>query len=316
MAVGLGPTSMPLEASDSSHAKPLKPWGLHLAPVYNSRLIQFLGIGAALFALAPPLNDPFKVDVPEARVAAAVARERARRGGEPLEDEARAEVLSRAIEDELLVREARRLGLDSGDTIVRNRLIQKILFLAEDQGGASRSLSEQDLRDFYNRHPERYRALERIDFVHVFARESATLAALRNQVLAYPASDAPPPLGEAFPQPRRVSQAVRDLERSWGAEFKQLVAQLPEGLWSEPIPSSHGHHLVKVVRRSGDTLASFDSVRDRLALDALIARREAAVAQYVDRLFDRYDVRVAGEPFVDHRSLGRTAIHTAPSVED
>jgi hypothetical protein len=74
--------------------------------------------------------------------------------------------------------------------------------------------------------------------------------------------------------------------------------------------------LVKILRRSGDAIAPFEAVRDRLALDALIARRETAVAHYVDRLLNRYVVHVEGEPFVDHRSLARTAIHTAPSVED
>jgi hypothetical protein len=45
-----------------------------------------------------------------------------------------------------LYREALRLGLDVGDPIVRQRLIQKVLFVAEDLGGATRTPREAEPR--------------------------------------------------------------------------------------------------------------------------------------------------------------------------
>ena len=42
------------------------------------------------------------------------------------------DLVSRLVEENLLAREARALGLDQNDTIVRRRLAQKLNFLVED----------------------------------------------------------------------------------------------------------------------------------------------------------------------------------------
>jgi hypothetical protein len=124
-------------------------------PVARSRLTHFLVIGAALFALAPSPARGRSVHIDPGDLAAQRAEERRRLGVSALSDaEARA-VEARAVEDEILYREALRLGLDHGDSIVRRRLVQKVLFLAEDLGGASREPREADLRAYFEATRER-----------------------------------------------------------------------------------------------------------------------------------------------------------------
>src|SRR3954462_8099174 len=58
------------------------------------------------------------------------------------------DLLATLIEEELLAREARALGLDQNDTIVRRRLAQKLTFLVEDTSRIA-DPSDDELRRFY-----------------------------------------------------------------------------------------------------------------------------------------------------------------------
>src|SRR4051812_24882196 len=77
------------------------------------------------------------------------------------------ELLATLLEEELMANEARALGLDRGDTIVRRRLAQKLTFLVDDTTRIA-DPSEDELRRYYTDHAERYRDEPRISFSHVF----------------------------------------------------------------------------------------------------------------------------------------------------
>src|SRR5262249_18787773 len=148
--------------------------------------------------------------------------ERARRLGMRAlpEDEAR-KVEQRAIEDELFLREAARLGLDDGDAIIRQRLVQKMLFLVEEMAGASRAPSEEEVLAYYEETQEKWTRAPRVSFVHVVARTSDAALALRPRVVAWSlasaanaAKDAVPPFGDALPVSRSVSARLGDIAQS------------------------------------------------------------------------------------------------------
>jgi hypothetical protein len=117
------------------------------------RLVQFAALGGLIFALAPRTRNPRNIALRSDRAAAFAAFDAARRGGPP---RAREDVQEEQLEDELLYREALRLGLDKTDGIVRARLVQKSLFLAEELAGASRPATEAELRAFFEQNRERW----------------------------------------------------------------------------------------------------------------------------------------------------------------
>ncbi len=106
-----------------------------LAALVRHRLFQFGAIGGALFVMAPARSDGHTLTIPAARIDAMVRLEASRQAPPRSEEALRRDVIVRLIEDELLIHEARRLGLDQDDHILRQRLVQKALFLAEDMGG-------------------------------------------------------------------------------------------------------------------------------------------------------------------------------------
>ena len=71
------------------------------------------------------------------------------------------------LEEELLAREAKTLGLDQNDTIVRRRLAQKLAFLVDDTSRVAEP-NEEDLRQFYATNAERFRVEPRLSFTQIF----------------------------------------------------------------------------------------------------------------------------------------------------
>jgi len=97
-------------------------------------LAVFLLLGLAVFALDHWRGGdaaPRTIEVTEAQLAG--IRERwAAQWDRPPTDSELAGLVDDAVTEEILYREALRLGLDRDDTIVRRRLAQKITFMLED----------------------------------------------------------------------------------------------------------------------------------------------------------------------------------------
>lgn len=288
------------------------------AALARSRLVHFAVLGTLLFAIAPDESTGAPpIQLTQARLDALASRAAARQRM-PVTPAFAEQIRRQAIEDEILVREAARLGLDRGDDIIRARLIQKALFVAEDLAGAMRPAGDGDLRAFFAAHAADYAVPARVRFVHVFAPTAAELTALRDQVVAWAAAHPGeiPPFGRGFAVSRRTDFSLRDLQRAWGEPFAAAVVQVAPGTWSAPLASKHGFHLVLVEQLEPDRPARFEEVRDRLALDRQGETRRAAIAGFVATAAERYTITIDGRPVTAVVPTGRTASRTEPSVED
>src|SRR6476659_9059971 len=147
-------------------------------------LFHFLILGALIFAVYSWLNR----DLPDNKSAAGTVRITSNEivwleetwsrqwQREPTRDELRG-LVTDFLKEELLAREARALGLDQNDTIVRRRLAQKLEFLVQDTSSLAEP-TEGDLRRFYDANPERFQTDAHISFTHVFfSREKRAAAA-------------------------------------------------------------------------------------------------------------------------------------------
>jgi hypothetical protein len=277
--------------------------------ILNSRLLHFAVLGGAIFALSPRPPSRRDIDLDTRSLRALEAAEAQRLGRAALDPEQAKSVRDRAIEDELLYREALRLGLDRADAIVKQRLIQRVLFLAEDLAGAASPPTPAQLEAFYASTESEWRAPPRRRFIHVYAGPAHrdALVSIRATLLASGAvAEDPPDLGEAFPLPRSVRATKDAVARDYGAEFAERVFALPAQEWSEPLSSKFGWHLVRVLEESGGGPASIDEVRGQLEIAYLLARKKRAVAEFLGRASDRYRIRVDGVRVDDWSPVGRT----------
>lgn len=84
----------------------------------------------------------------------------------PTEEELQA-LLYDFVQEEALVREAERLGLDEGDTIIRRRLAQKVRFTLEDTVDVD-APDEATLCAFLEGNPQRFAEPPRRTFAHIY----------------------------------------------------------------------------------------------------------------------------------------------------
>ncbi len=286
---------------------------LHVRLLSN-RLVQFSLVAAVLFGVAPRAQAPARIELHHEAIQQLHGAAAAKAGRVVLSGEDAAAVDRRAIEDEILFREGMRLGLDEGDGVLRNRIIQKTLFFAEELADASRAPTEAELRAHFSAHAADFAKPARVRLQHVFARTAEALP-------PRPANDEgtaghPLALGEPGPFPAELAGDDRALIEAFGADAARRVAELPEGTWEGPISSPFGVHFVKVLARDGTRPARFEEVRPRVIERMSLERRERAVSDFLAKAFAHYDVALDGHPVAALEAPHRVAIRSVTSGED
>jgi hypothetical protein len=190
-------------------------------------------------------------------------------------------------------------------------VIQKVLLLAEDLGGASRAPTEAELRAYWAAHPDRFEIAPRVRFVHVFASREGALPS--GQSLP---AEGVPEVGEPFPFARDVRVSRDDLAKSYGGEFASAVFALPQAAWSAPIASSYGWHRVRVDAREPARAPTFDEVRPDVTFAYVLDKRAEVVSAFLKKAGRRYRIEVGGRPLSSFAPTGRVALRTESSAED
>jgi hypothetical protein len=202
------------------------------------------------------------------------------------------------VKEEIYVREARRLGLDADDTVIRRRLRLKMEFLSEAEAELTPP-TDAELTQYLDRHAESFARPPRYSFDQVnFSadrRGAAAEADARSVLVALNGPQPPEPGGVGDPSLLPASLDDADpaaVARSFGGEFASELTSLPVGVWSGPIASSYGFHLVKLRgKRQAETPALAD-VRDEVLREWLHARKQEIAAQRLNALLERYKVEL------------------------
>jgi parvulin-like peptidyl-prolyl isomerase len=261
-------------------------------------LLHFLVIGALLFGglqLVRAAQRP-TVTLSEQDLTQLVTYWQLQSGRAPTRQELQA-ILRDRVDEELLAREAHRLGLDKDDMIIRRRLAQKMAFASEDLG-ATAEPDEATLRSFYEAHRAQYATPAHIALRHAFFsgdRGPGAARAAAGEALARARRGADPG-GDPSLLPLTYADAnLDDLERDYGGAFAKAVQTAPLGAWVGPVASAYGYHVLRVDSREGAAIAPFETVkadvRDAWSAD----RRAAANAAFLAGLRKRYRVVVVGQ---------------------
>lgn len=197
------------------------------------------------------------------------------------------------IEDELLVREARELGLDRADPIVRRRLVQKLRFSLEDADGVD-DPGDEVLAAWHRDHAELYRRPPRRGFAHVFVTGLDANARARAEALADALADGADPTGQGDAFPHGTHQGPADhrmLADRYGEELAKAVAAAPVGRWIAA-RSSFGWHALRVDDERPGEPSPLSEVRARVLADWQLDHRARSLQAGLLALRERWHVEV------------------------
>jgi hypothetical protein len=271
-----------------------------LAHAVREPLVHVVVLGMLVFGLhrwvAPPKASQ-EIVVPADALAGLRDDFRRRTGRMPSATDEQA-LVDAYVNDEILVREGLALGLDRGDVVVRRRLIQKMELLLENTEPVP-APTDAELAAYLAAHPARYASPPRVSFTHVFVsaqragdRVGREAEALRTQL---DAGADPATLGDPFLRGRDFRlHAQAELASIFGAPFATEVMALPEGVWSAPLRSTFGLHLVRVSEKRAGTAPELSAVREQVEREWRVERRAALDRETRARLRARYVVRVEG----------------------
>ena len=285
--------------------------------LWREPLLHFLLLGMALFAadawwsgrgVGGSMGSDGRIVVTEARVRALAQNfgrtwQRAPTAGE-LDG-----LIEEHIRDEVLTREAQRLGLDRDDTVIRRRLRQKLEIIIE-ESAANETVSDMQLEEYLKTHAEVFRGEAKLAFEQVFfdparrgerlpadierARTALVAAGLAQRRLT---SADLAKWGDALfvLQPSYPLSPQRAIAASFGQEFAQSLVQLPEDQqkrWIGPIESGYGVHLVRLTQREPGAVLPLAQVRPLVEREWRNARRVAVREERYQALRAGYAITV------------------------
>ncbi len=206
-------------------------------------------------------------------------------------------LIESAIKEEVYYREAVALGLDKNDSVVRNRMVQKMRFL---QSEALAEPTLADLQDQFEQNPAKYQPESRYSFQQVYLGQggdvqSASIGDLIKRLDS--GTEEPSDVGLTLSVPSSFASALHsEIVRQFGLEFANTISEKvpPNSTWYGPIVSGFGQHLVRLDHVQADSSASLDdaAIRQRVENDWRATQGKALENRIYSRLRENYTVHV------------------------
>jgi hypothetical protein len=216
--------------------------------------------------------------------------------------EERQDLVDQYVQEEMLYREAKALGLEQGDYVIRQRMVQKMRYLIDDLTETGNAPDDAVLNAYLQKHKDIYTQEPSVTFTHVFVDstqhsdpEARGIAEhLKADLNARGAAfnDAPQ-FGDRFPYFQNyVERTVDYVQSQFGAEFMAELAKLTpsDKKWVGPIRSMHGYHVVMLTSRTKARLPQLKEIRDQVAEDWERDRTEFARSKGLNKLASEYKI--------------------------
>ncbi len=201
-------------------------------------------------------------------------------------------LLASFVEEEALVREAVRLGLDGDDTIIRRRLAQKMRFILQNNDTLP-TPARDELKEWYEANKDRFIEPTHRTFSHVFFRQKPENIA---EILSNITDENWASTGHAFIEGRDIKfQSKPWVAKKFGTDFSNNVFLIPKvGVWEGPYASTFGWHLVRVDNITEIYQPKFDdistSIQDAWGEEQLRNSNQKKLSD----LIRKYDVTIEG----------------------
>ena len=231
-------------------------------------LLHFLLIGAGLFVLFGFVN---KGELPESDSTIVVTSGRieqlsglfAKTWQRPPKEEELKGLIDDFILEEIYYRQAKEMGIDRDDIIIRRRLRQKMEFLTDDVASYLEA-SDEELATYLEENADRFRRDSTYSFRQVFINPEKHGERLDEYITAQMRAleAGKEVVGDSGLLPASFESATaRMVDSPLGLGFAAQLDELDTGKWIGPVVSELGLHLIYIESRVPGSLPPFDEVR-------------------------------------------------------
>ncbi len=216
-------------------------------------------------------------------------------------DEELKSLVEQNIRQEVFYQEALKMNLDHNDEIIKRRLAQKMNFLSNDLA-TLKEPTEDELRKYYEDNLEKYMLSPIYSFYQISFRSDS-----RNN----PQADAKKYLenlddkdpeklknqGDNLPFPYYFELTDKnELDRQMGMDFARSLEGLDTGLWTGPVRSGFGWHLVYLTEKVPTRAPEFETIIKELKRDFEYENQRRINDQVYHELRRSYEIEFDLDP--------------------
>lgn len=204
-------------------------------------------------------------------------------------------IIKQLLDEEILYREAIKLGLDKNDIIIKRRLAQKIGFLRQESD--SSLPSNQQVRDFYNLNKDKYFVEKRITFSHIYFSSNETEQEdAKKALILIESGSSETEFGEPFLLGKNFSsKTISEIERSFGKRFSEDIQTIITKQWTGPITSEYGSHLIFLNSISDSFTPSLDEIKNLIINDVILENQNNSAKEYLKQLRNKYQIEILAD---------------------
>ena len=200
------------------------------------------------------------------------------------------------IKEEVYTREAKQLGLDVDDAVIRRRLRSKMEFLAGAQV-ENATPDEATLQAWLNKNPQKYAADAAYSFDQIYLKSDGEVVPRERAQAALKQLSTGADwraLGDPISLPRSLEAAPKnEVAREFGDAFAATLAAQKPGGWVGPIASGFGAHLVRLRRVKTSVTPTLDQARQAVENDWRATTLKLREDKAYQALLDGYRIKIA-----------------------
>ena len=259
----------------------------------KQKILIFFLIGLSIFLLDITFNEdsPNTITVYESELESLINTWVTQVGREPTDNEIDG-IIKQLIDEEILYREALKLGLDKNDIIIKRRLAQKISFLKQESSISNPT--EEEILNYFKFNKEDYIVESTYTFSQIyFSKENQAKSKSIKALQSIEGGENPNLFGDPFLLGKNFSsKTVRELQRSFGDKFSQSIQDLEVKKWSGPISSEYGEHLIFLNSYTESYLPELSQIKEIVVRDILAEDQSQSTERYLKELRKEYEVEI------------------------
>ncbi|MCW8833515.1 MAG: peptidylprolyl isomerase [Colwellia sp.] len=207
------------------------------------------------------------------------------------------------LREEVYYREALSLGLEQNDTVIRQRLRQKMEFMVQSSVNMIEANDEQ-LVAYLEKNKATYTQVKKIAFFQIFFKNENSekqRSSIRRKLTSYTQVDEAITLNQSSVLPFiNPLSSKQEIAQSYGEQFSDEIMSAPSGKWIGPIWSNFGEHFVFINHIKAAYLPELGQIRNQVLKNWRYQQAKELSERQFKSYLQEYEVTI--EPLIENKA--------------
>jgi peptidyl-prolyl cis-trans isomerase C len=203
-------------------------------------------------------------------------------------------VVEELINQEMLYLDAKENNLEEEETfkeqlekfkegLIKQYAVNKILSVVE--------VSEDELKDYFEKHKESFKSPESITSSHILVKSEDKANGIIEEIKQGMAFEEAAKKYSTCPSKEQGGNLGESTKGKMVPEFEDVAFNMQVGSVSEPVKTEFGYHIIKLYDKKEEKNNSFDEVKEQVKAQVLGQKQQQAYIEKTNSLKEKYEVK-------------------------